>query len=86
MAVERIHQNSQSGDFCEELLCENDFEAVLANFCCYEYGANASGGSSENRYRIKRLSQMLLVCYSLLNSHQSITVKKGWLLGHLRRS
>ena len=22
--------------FCEELLSENDFEAVLINFCCYE--------------------------------------------------
>ena len=28
--------------FCEELLSENDFEAVLVNFCCYDYGANAS--------------------------------------------
>ena len=27
---------------CEELLSENDFEAVLATFCCYGYGANAS--------------------------------------------
>ena len=27
--------------FREELLRENDFEAVLVNFCCYEYGANA---------------------------------------------
>ena len=24
-------------DFCEELLSGNDFEAVLVNFCCYEY-------------------------------------------------
>ena len=24
------------------MLSENDFEAVLANFCCYEYGANTS--------------------------------------------
>ena len=28
--------------FCEELLSENDFEAGLANFCCYDYGFNAS--------------------------------------------
>ena len=28
--------------FCEELLSENDFEAVLVDFCCYEYAANAS--------------------------------------------
>ena len=27
---------------CEELLSENNFEAVLATFRCYEYGANAS--------------------------------------------
>ena len=31
-----------NGGFCEELLSENDFEAVLDFFCCYEHGANAS--------------------------------------------
>ena len=35
-------QAAKSSGFCEELLSENDFEAVLVNFCCYEYGANAS--------------------------------------------
>ena len=35
-------QTAKNGGFCEELLSENDFEAVLVNFCCYEYGANAS--------------------------------------------
>ena len=33
---------AKNGSFCEELLSENDFKAVLANFCCYDYGANAS--------------------------------------------
>ena len=33
---------AKNGSFCEELLSENDFEAVLANFCCYDYGANTS--------------------------------------------
>ena len=42
VAVQKIHQNIKNGAFCEELLSENDFEAVLVNFCCYEYGANAS--------------------------------------------
>ena len=42
VTVQRIHQNSENGGFCEELLSENDFEAVLAFFCCYDYGANAS--------------------------------------------
>ena len=26
----------------EEFFSENDFEAVVATFCCYDYGANAS--------------------------------------------
>ena len=28
--------------FCEEFHSENGFEAILTNFCCYDYGANAS--------------------------------------------
>ena len=35
-------QTAKNGGFFEELLSENDFEAVLVNFCCYEYGANGS--------------------------------------------
>ena len=34
-------KTEKNSDFCEELLSENDFEPVLANFCCYNYGANA---------------------------------------------
>ena len=32
----------KNGQFCEELRRENDFESVLASFCCYDYGAKAS--------------------------------------------
>ena len=35
-------KTAKNGGFCEELLIENDFEAVLVNFYSYEYGANAS--------------------------------------------
>ena len=28
---------AKNGGFCEEWLSENDFEAILVNFCCYEY-------------------------------------------------
>ena len=35
-------ETANNGGFCEELLSENDFEALLVNFCCYKYGANAS--------------------------------------------
>ena len=30
-------QQKMVAGFYEELLSENDFEAVLINFCCYEY-------------------------------------------------
>ena len=65
VAVQRIHQNSANWWLCKELLSENNFKAVLATFCCYGYGAYASEAV---RYRSKRLSQILFVCYSLLNS------------------
>ena len=35
-------KGTKNGSFCEELLSENDFEAVLVDFSCYDYGANAS--------------------------------------------
>ena len=33
---------AKNGGFCEGLLSENDFEAVSATFCSYDYGANTS--------------------------------------------
>ena len=35
-------KTAKNGDFCEELLSENDFEAVLATFCCYDHDAKVS--------------------------------------------
>ena len=32
-------KHQKNGSFCEELLSEND---CFINFCCYDYGANAS--------------------------------------------
>ena len=40
---------AKKSDFCEELLSENDFEVVLVNFCCYEYGDNASKAVQKQR-------------------------------------
>ena len=37
VAIQKMHQNSKNGGFCEKWLSENDFEAVLVNFCCYDY-------------------------------------------------
>ena len=54
----------KNGGFCEELLNENDFEAVLVNFCCYEYGANVSEAVQK-----RRLAQGH--CWSYANSLNS---------------
>ena len=35
-------KTAKNGDFCDELLSENDFETVLVTFCRYDYGVNAS--------------------------------------------
>ena len=32
----------KNGNLYEELLSENNFETVLATFCCYDHGAKAS--------------------------------------------
>ena len=36
--VQRIHQTVKNGTFCSE----SDFETVLVNFYCYDYGTYAS--------------------------------------------
>ena len=35
-------KTAKNGDLCESLLSENDFEVVLATFCCCDHGARAS--------------------------------------------
>ena len=47
VTVQGIHQNIKKWQLCEELLSENDFEAVLATSCCYDYGGNASESIQE---------------------------------------
>ena len=51
--TENTSKQQKNGGFCEELLSENDFEAVLVNFCCYEYGANTEA--------VQKISTMTLL-------------------------
>ena len=46
VAVQSIIKTAINDNFCEELLSENDFETVLATFCCYDHGAKASEARS----------------------------------------
>ena len=63
--------------FFEELLSENDFEAVLATFCCYDYGANASEAVQKiatDQKDYHRCSSCVIVCW-IVKIYQSL--KKG---------
>ena len=42
MAIKRPHEISEKWWLCEELLSENNFDAVLVTFCCFDYCVNPS--------------------------------------------
>ena len=44
--------------FVRNLLSENDFEGILVNFCCYEYGTNASEAVEKIFTRTLELCQL----------------------------
>ena len=49
----------------EEYLSENDFEAVLATFCCHDYGANAFEAVEKmatNQEDYNKCSLCVIVC------------------------
>ena len=56
--------------FSEEFLNENDFEAVLPTFCCYDYGVKASEGMEKIATDQTRLLQILPVFYNLLHNQK----------------
>ena len=71
-------KTAKNGGFCEVLLYENDFEAVLATFCCYEYGANASEAVQKiatDQKDYHKYSSCIIACL-IAKIYQWITVKK----------
>ena len=58
--TENTSKQQKNGAFCEELLNENDFEAVLVNFCCYEYGTNAEAVQKISTVTLVELCQLTL--------------------------
>ena len=75
MAVLRKRQNSEKWWLCEEPLSENDFEAVLATFCCHDYVANAFEAVQKIATDQKDYHKCSS-CYSLLNS-QNISINNS---------
>ena len=59
-------KTAKNEDFCEEFHSENNFEAVLATFCCYDHGAKASEAvqkiaADQKEYR--KCSSCVIVCW-----------------------
>ena len=65
-------KTAKNGGFCEELLSENDFEAVLVNFCCCEYGAKAS----EAVQKISRRTLLELCQFTKTANFKATPMKK----------
>ena len=76
-------KTAKNGDFCEELLSKNDFEAVLATFCYYDNGAKDSEAiqkiaTDQKEYR--KCSSCVTICciakiyLSVSNIEQSNTL------------
>ena len=76
LRIQRIHKNSKG--FCEKLLSVNDLEAILATFCCYGYGYDASEAVQKiatDHEEYHQCSSCVIVCW-ITNIYQSITVPK----------
>ena len=83
MAYIKILQN---GDFWEKLLSENEFEAVLTTFCCYDHGAKVSEAvqkiaTDQKEYR--KCFLFVIICWIVkiyLPTYLSIDNSEKWLV------
>ena len=75
VAVQKTYRNSKKLWLCEELLSEIYFEAVLTTFVAMTMVPTLLRQFRKS-LQIKRLSQMLFVCYSLLKN-QNISVNNS---------
>ena len=71
------------------LKIENDFEAILTTFCCYDFGANASEAVQKiaTDQKVHKYYLCVIVCrivkmVSINNSKKGLAT---YLLGHLQR-
>ena len=59
------------------MLSENDFEAVLAIFCCYDHGPNASEAVQKiaiDQKEYRKHSLCIIICWIAKN----LNLKENW--------
>ena len=87
LLIENDFETISATSYCYKDVA-NASEAVLAIFYIYDYGANASEAVQKiasNQKHYHKDSLCVTDCW-IAKMFQWITMKKGWLLGHLWRS
>ena len=72
-------KTAKNGDFCEELLSENDFGTVLVTFCCYDYGAKTSEAVQKLAADLKvyrKYSSCVIICW--IAKRYLLIINKLW--------
>ena len=75
-------KTAKNDDVCEELLSENDFEAVLATFCCYDHGTKASEAVqkiAKDQKEYCKCSLCVIICW-IAKTYLSLNNSEKWLL------
>ena len=75
-------KTAKNGDFCEELHNENNFETVLATFCCYDHDAKASEAvqkmaTDQKEYR--KCFSCFIICW-IAKIYLAINNSEKWLV------
>ena len=76
------NKTAKNGNFCEKLLSENDFEAVLATFCCYDHAAKVSEAVqkiSTDQKDYRKCSLWVIICW-IAKIYLSINNSEKWLV------
>ena len=74
MKYREYFKTAKNGGFCEELYKGNEFKAVLALFCYYDYGANASEAVQKiatDQKEYHKCSSCIIICW-IAKMHLSI--------------
>ena len=62
VVVKSYTKTVKNGDFCQELLSKNGFEAILVTFCCCDHGAKVSEEVQMIATDQKECSLCVIIC------------------------
>ena len=81
-------KQQKNGDFWEELLSENDFEAVLITFCCYDHDAKGSEAVQKiatDQKEHRKCSSCVKICW-IAKIYLAINQQQWKMVGEIKLS